>query len=184
MTSGRQPKYPFVPKSTAYMVEGQYWDIPLTSGSYACGRVLQFDIRAGRRHSRAFLAGLLDWSSPEPPSDQSIAGAKLLEQGDVHIMTIRESRGQIRGWRPLHLDHIQPFLELSHSPSHNCMLVRGFETLRPATLDEQKALYVHSTWGFGVIRLLAEAYFVQQKPPVRRLPWDVHLELRKHMESS
>jgi hypothetical protein len=93
-------------------------------------------------------------------------------QGEVHIKAIRENQGAVRGWRGLQLDGIKPFLELSHSPGRDCMLVDGFNEVRPATLQEQKTLYIHSVWGYRVIRNLAEAYFVRGTPPVRRLPWE------------
>ncbi len=160
------------------MKEGQFWDIPLSNGKYACGRVLQLDYSAGKRHSRSFLAGLIDWVGEDLPTSDVIAGAKLLEQGTAHIRTIAFVGGEIRGSRPLDQDGITPFFELSHMPGIDCRLMQGFVTLRLATLEEQMSLYIQSSWGLGVIKLRAEDYFVKQKPPVKRLPWDKFLELR------
>lgn len=165
-------QYPFVPKSTAYMQAGQFWDIPLSNGAYACGRVLQFDWSNEKKNTRFFLAGLLDWCGESYPTFDVIAGAKLLEQGAAHIKTIGCNRGMVRGLRPLELDAMTPILALSHNPHCNdCLLTCGFENLRLATLEERKSLRVHSTWGYGVIQVLAEAYFVKRQPPQRTPAW-------------
>ena len=171
-------QYPFVPKSTAHMREGQFWDIPLSNGRFACGRVLQFNMQNGKRHSRIFLAGLIDWCGKKLPTVTSIAGRALLRQGAVHIQTITWNKGAIRGWRSLEEDNIEPLLELSQiGMGKGCYLQRGFEFLRPATAREQKTLYVHSGWGLEIIKLLAEDYFVKKHPPVRKLPWQEYQEL-------
>ena len=57
------PKYPFEPKSNAYLVPGQLWGVPLSDGRWGCGRVLAVntesdDYFAG--DSRTFLAALMD----------------------------------------------------------------------------------------------------------------------------
>ncbi len=177
-------QYPFVPKSTAYMREGHFWHIPLSNGRFACGRVLQFDLRYGKRHSRMFLAGLLDWYGKKLPTANSIAGCKLLEQGGVHIRTIACNQSAILGWRSLDDDLLQPFLELSQTPGQGCWLMRGLEYLRPATLQEQKTLYVHSTWGPSVIRLLAERYLVKKSPLMEKLPWQEHVEMQEYLRKA
>ncbi len=178
-------QYPFIPKSTAYMQEGQFWDIPLSNGQFACGRVVQFNLRNGRRDSRLFLAGLLDWCGDEPPTATTIARCQILEQGGAHIRTIEWNHGAIRGWRSLDADGIEPLFKLSQMVMNkDCMLQRGFEVLRPATLHEQKTLYVHSVWGHAVIQGLAEAYFVRKQPPKRKLPWQEYNELLEFIEKS
>ena len=178
-------QYPFVPKSTAYLREGQYWDIPLSNGQFACGRVLQFYFQNGKRHSRTFLAGLLDWCGDESPTSTTIAGCQLLQQGGVHVRTIGWNQGAIRGWRSLDDDGLEPLLELSQVVMNNdCMLQRGFETVRPATLREKKMLHVFSGWGFEIIKLLAEDYFVKKQPPERKLPWLEYIELLEAAEKS
>jgi hypothetical protein len=168
----RKEIYPFIPKSTAYMIEGQFWDIPLSNGQYACGRVLQFDYSTCKKNPKSFLAGLLDWIGENPPSFNTIFGAKLLEQGRAHIKTIQSNNGLIRGHRPLELDNLTPILELSHMPVNDCRLMRGFESLRLATIEERKSLYIGGTWGLGTISVLAECYFVRKNSPVKILPWD------------
>jgi hypothetical protein len=179
----KKEKYPFVPKSTSYMMEGQFWDIPLSNGKYACGRVLQFDTSTGKKNSRTFLAGLMNWVGENLPTFDAIAGAKLLEQGAVHVRTIEFIGGAVRGLRQLELDNITPLLELSHMPLNDCWLMRGFDRLRLATLEERKSLYIHSTWGLGVIKILAETYFVQKRPPTRHLPWEELMGLINKLDS-
>ncbi len=174
-------KYPFVPRSTAYMKEGQFWDVPLRNGQYACGRVLQFETSDNKKNSRMFLAGLIDWVGEIPPTSEAIDGAKLLEQGMAHIRTIAFNGGAIRGYRPLELDSVTPILELSHMPLSDCWLTRGFENLRLATIEERKRLYIRSTWGLGVIKIIADTYFVDKRSPVRRLPWDELMEIQKQI---
>ncbi len=174
----RKLHYPFVPRSTAYLREGQFWHIPLSDSSFACGRVLQFDLRNGKRHSRLFLAGLLDWHAMQLPTVESIAGSALLRQGLAHIQTVAWNNGAILGHRPLEADGLEPFLELSEWPHPGCKLLKGFDTLRQATLRERKTLYVQSGWGNEFIKLLAEEYFVEKTPPRRKLPWEEYLELK------
>jgi hypothetical protein len=158
------------------MLEGQFFDIPLSNSQYACGRVLQFDYSSGKKDSRSFLAGLMDWTGDQLPNADSIAKTKLLYQGNVHIRTIAFIHGQIRGFRSLEEDGIEPLLELSHMPVNDCWLKRGYEWLRPATLEERQTLYIQSTWGLGVIAIKADMYFVKKTPPVRRLPWEELVE--------
>lgn len=159
------------------MKEGQFWDIPLSSGDYACGRVLQFDCSNGKKNSRIFLAGLIDWVGDELPTSDGIAGAKLLEQGIAHIKAIGFNGGAIRGFRLLEQDSIEPFLELSHLPLSDCELMKGFQRMRLATLEERKSLYIQSSWGLSVINRIAEIYFVDKKLPIRRLPWEEMSEI-------
>ena len=113
----------------------------------------------GKQDLRTFLAGLLDWVGKQPPTSESIAGSPTLKQGGVHIKTILETGGCILGYRPLEADGIEPDLFLSQSPGPACWLQRGFQLVRPATAQEQISLKVFGTWGYMVIRTLAEHYF-------------------------
>ena len=150
------------------MVPGQFWQIPLSNKKFACWRVLQMD-----QHGRTgFLAGLMDWSGDEFPISKNISGCGLLEQGGAHIKTIPWSGGEILGYRSLDEDGIQLIPELSHLPSHNCMLMNGLEEVRKATLSEQQTLYIHGAWGLGIVKIFAEAYFVLGRKPQKTLPWD------------
>ena len=98
--------YPFVPKSNAKLWPGQFWAIPLSDGRFACGRVLAIDVDKTYGARSSFVAGLLDWVGPEPPTAQNIAGAPLLEIGNAHVKVIEQNGGAVLGERPLEADGI------------------------------------------------------------------------------
>lgn len=157
------PDFPFRPKSTAYLRPGMFWGVPLSDGRTACGRVLQ--IQAGSRVT--FLAGLMDWVGDDPPSARSVAGARLIAQGTAHIKTITENGGEILGERALALDRIEPLPMLSHALPPGVRLVAGFDDLRAATSEEIETLAPLPGWGYSVIAISAEQYFVEGD----RDPW-------------
>jgi hypothetical protein len=113
----------------------------------------------GERDSRMFLAGLMDWCGAEPPNETVIADRNTIAQGLAHIKAIVETGGEILGLRPLELDHIEAYFFLSQSPGKHCMLMHGCRVVRTATIEEQKSLSVISTWGYNVIKILAERLF-------------------------
>ncbi|MDF1763846.1 MAG: hypothetical protein P1U57_10585 [Oleibacter sp.] len=155
-------KYPFVPKSTAYLKEGQIMSIPLSDGSYACGRILQLKVEGEKRDSRMFIAGLMDWHGNEPPCSEAISGTKILAHGQVHVKTVKECGAEIVGYLDLGEDNTQIPLSLDQSPGRNCRLRRGYDLLDPASDSEQSTLHVFSTWGFKVMKNLAEKHYVEQ----------------------
>ena len=104
-------EYPFVPKSSAKLQPGQFWGIPLSDGRFACGRVMAAIPKGESGSNTSFIAGLLDWVDTEPPSEESIAGAKLLETGQAHVRAITSTSSQILGERDLKLDKLE-------APSH------------------------------------------------------------------
>ena len=158
-------KYPFTPKSTAYLKPGHFWFIPLDNGGFACGRVVELTIdENGKQDSRIFLAELLDWTDDKPPSSESIANCKFIEQGKVHIKTIRENKGEILGFRSLEEDNLEPQLFLSQAGGGRyCYLQKGLKILRQATEEERKLYPVLSAWGYRVIKILAEKHFGNKK---------------------
>jgi hypothetical protein len=156
----KRPEYPFVPKSTAYIEPGHFWSIPLSSGGYACGRVVQLWIENGSRQTRMFLAGLMDWAGIDVPTADGLVGCRVIEQGLVHIKTIGENGGKILGFRDLALDGIEPGLFLDASFA-TCVQY-GLERLRPFDRKKDDHLPVLCTWGFGVIKILAEKHFGAQ----------------------
>lgn len=157
-------RYPFVPKSTAHLVPGQFWSIPLSNGRFACGRVLQLD----ECSRRMFLAGLLDWCGEVAPTHESIANAGLLAHGAAHVKTIAENQGAILGCRSLDLDGLDVPLSLDTSPGPGCLLRRGFERLGAASASEQQDMHPFRTWGYRVIKLLAEKRFARRPDDSRR----------------
>jgi hypothetical protein len=107
-----------------------------------------------------FLAGLIDWVNDELPTYSSIAGCRLLDHGQAHIKLIRECGGRILGCRALESDDIVVPLSVDESPdSLGCRLRRGFEIVAYASPEQRAHLPVFSTWGYRVIRLLAEGHF-------------------------
>lgn len=155
-------RYPFEPKSTAYLEPGQFWGVPLSDGRFACGRVLAVPrepdafVPAGRR---MFLAGLHSWVGDARPTSEDIAGAELLAQGFAHIRTIRENGGQVLGRRPLDLDDVVPSRWRSHEAGGTVWVYEGPTRLRPATAADA-SLPIMTTWGFKVISVIAEHVLV------------------------
>ena len=160
----RQTEYPFIPRSTAYLEPGHFWSIPLAGGGYACGRVIQLRLDGGRRDPRLFLAGLMDWSGADPPTSEALAGCSVIEQGSVHVKTIGENAGEVLGFRDLALDGIEP--ALFRDAGCATRVQRGFEVVRVFDRERDAELPVFSTWGFGVIKRLADLRFAEH--PTRR----------------
>ena len=152
--------YPFVPRSTTALQPGQFWAIPLSDGSFGCGRVIELKSPGSSGARTSFLAAVLDWHSDHPPSFDSIAGAKCLNQGQAHLKVITESGGCILGHRPLELDDIKP-REFRGAEFHvNSHVYRGLQPIRPQE-PKDNSLPVLSTWGYRVPVIIAEARFIK-----------------------
>jgi hypothetical protein len=124
--------YPFKPKSTASLLRGQYWAIPLSNNKYCCGIVLHLLKSNNKKEQRTFHAGLLNWVGNNPPTENEIKACKVLENGAAHIKTIIEVGSEITGKINLALEE---------------------ETIEYT--DE-----IH-TWGYNYINKLGEKYFVK-----------------------
>ena len=153
----KRPSFPFVPKSTAYLEPGHFWSIPMCDGRFACGRVIQLRMENGKRDSRTFLAGLMDWSACVPPTTDAISGRGVIRQGHVHVMTINKNGGEVVGFRDLALDRIEPWMFADAGWAN--WVQRGFDPVRAFDRKTDANLPVFSTWGFGVIKVLAEKHF-------------------------
>jgi hypothetical protein len=150
---------PFVPKSTAALIPGQFWALPLSDGSFGCGRVIQL-APAGMRGARVtFLAAVLDWVSRSRPTSAAIAGAPCVSQGRVHIKAVTETGGEILGHRPLELDGIAPWLFRGSDYWRNSSVQEGLIPIRPQTPADDE-LPVFSTWGYKFAWGIAEDRFV------------------------
>ena len=99
-------EYPFVPKTNAKLVPGQFWAIPMSDGRFACGRVLRVDRDRDFGARTMFVAAVLDWVGAEPPTSESIAGAPVLAVGVAHVQVIGDNKGTVLGERALELDGI------------------------------------------------------------------------------
>lgn len=154
--------YPFVPKSASWLTAGQFWALPLSDGTFGCGRVVEVPPAETRKSRVEFLAGVLDWHSTVVPTSDSIAGARCLKQGHAHIRAITRTGGEILGYRDLADDGIEPWIFRSADFWKNSQVTRGLIPVRPQTPSDND-LPVLSTWGYDVARLVAEARFVRKK---------------------
>jgi hypothetical protein len=148
--------YPFVPKSTARLVPGQYWAIPLSNGKYGCGRVIQVAENSRTKSRVMFLAGVQEWVGTSAPTAQAIAGTTVAHQGKAHILAILKTGGEVLGCRPLEADGILPGVFLSHAAGPGVRLLCGLEDFGEATDNDRQTRKVLSTWGFKVAEVLAE----------------------------
>ncbi len=148
--------YPFVPKSNAFLLPGHFWAIPLKSGRFGCGRVIQLPMVKTIGCTRSFLAGVMDWVGDSPPTAETIAGFGTLTQGEVHLKAVLCTGGEILGCRALEDDGIEPSLFCSQSEWRGCILKRGLEELRPINREEFKKYPVFSGWGYRVAQTYAE----------------------------
>ena len=155
------PEYPFVPKSAAWLRAGEFWALPLSDGTFGCGRVIEVPSKVARRDSMQFLAGVLDWHSTIEPSAESISRAPCLSQGDAHIRAITRSGGKVLGFRDLASDSIEPWEFRGAEFWKNSNVHRGLACIRAQTPADVQ-LPVLATWGFNVPRLIAESRFVKQ----------------------
>lgn len=155
-----EPQYPLIPKSTSSLVPGQFWALPLSDGSFGCGRVIQLK-PAGMIGSRvAFLAGVLDWHAGVLPTVVTIAGASCIAQGSAHVRSIVMSGGCLLGWRDLAADGIEPWMFRGAEGWKNSVVMQGFTPIRPQT-PKDLDLPVYEAWGLEVARLIAERRFGQ-----------------------
>jgi hypothetical protein len=116
---------------------------------------------ADRNAAIGGVAGLMDWSGSEPPTNEAIAGCGVLAQGMTHVAAIRDIGSLIIGQRDLQLDEITGLREVSHRGAGTVWLYEGGLRLRPATAEESHILPVMSVWGRRVIQVLAEKHFAR-----------------------
>lgn len=145
-------QYPFVPKSTAHLEVGHFWPVQLSKGGYRCGCVLGFWESEGKRRRSGFLAGLLDWRGDSYPTATSIQSASVARQGFAHIRIISDSPVGILGRQ----ESLVPYLWTEHYREEKWALRRGSDFVRFITHDEAQQFPRQSTWGFNVLRILAE----------------------------
>jgi hypothetical protein len=160
----RTVTYPFVPNSAASLIPGQFWALPLSNGTFGCGRVVQL-APVGMMGARvSFLGAVLDWVSPSPPTSATIAGVPCVSQGHVHIKAITATGGEILGLRALELDGIEPWLFRGAHGWQNSSVQKGLLPVRPQTPADID-LPVFSTWGYNFVVGIAEARFVTKTSP-------------------
>lgn len=101
-----RPAVPFVPKTNAHLLPGDFWALPLRDGRYGAGRVLARQA-FGPSDRTGVTVGLLDWVGAEPPTQQDIAGRAVVAWGLSHVETIAKTGGRVLGYRPLEADDIE-----------------------------------------------------------------------------
>ena len=99
-------KYPFVPRSRAKLVVGQFWSLPLPGGRFACGRLLSLPGKVGTKQARLLVVGIENWLGMAAPTLKDIRGKDIVARGIVHVSAIRENRGVVLGRRSLASDGI------------------------------------------------------------------------------
>lgn len=151
--------FPFIPRSTVTLRPGDFWAVPISDGSFACGRVLELPPKGMRGQRVSFLGGLLDWHASSPPTSASIAGAGALEQGIMHLLAITSSGGEVLGHRALDLDGLEPGTFVNGNMVH-----KGFTRLRDWRLDDTVRYPGLSWWGYDVIQILAHKHFLGHVP--------------------
>jgi len=146
--------YPFVPKSNARLRPGHFWPIKLSNSKYACGIVLDVPKEKGLYTTRMFYAGLLDWIGDSKPTANSLESSPLtiLRQGHAHIKTILFCNEAIEGY----IDPVKNNLEIELVVdalyySTATKVLKGFEVVRKATMQDHENLRNKSAWGYAVI---------------------------------
>src|SRR5687767_4284125 len=82
-------KYPFEPKSTSHLKQGQYWCFQLCDGRYAAGVVLARVTNKGALDRRLVRAGLLDWTGSAPATPADLRSATVIDRGAIHVQCIQ-----------------------------------------------------------------------------------------------
>jgi len=157
-------EYPFIPKSSRSLRPGDFWGFKLKNDTWACGRILQ--LPSSGRNSRMWLFGaLLDWNGENAPTSESIANAKALRQGAMHIDAIRKTGLQVIANRPLEADQLEPWLCISGDK-----VQRGYVYVRPWKREDTDKLPTFSYWGDLFIWMLANHHFSGVSPADDEFP--------------
>ena len=133
----------------------------MSSGRFACGRVLQLGGEAIPSQFRTFFGGLHNWLGVEAPTSEAIAGAPFVGFGVMHIRAITKTGGEILGIRPLERDGIELPVFISGLGGVGVQVLSGASHVREARRDEWGTMPVLSVWGYNHIRQLAEAKLEQ-----------------------
>lgn len=170
-------QYPFVPKSNSQLIPGQFFNVHLKNGKHACGRVLAVPSRNMKYGGRTtFLAGLMDWVGDTQPTAESIAGHKIIKQGQAHVGIIGAHGDGILGYRAPELDGTRPLEMFSpglrgYPVCGRPIIYRGFKyeknTSKRSATDEEitdiekgaTSFVEDCTWGFDIIVIAAEAAY-------------------------
>ncbi len=90
-------EFPFEPRSTAHLRQGQFWCFELSNGQYVAGVVVARAISNGKANRRIFLAGLLDWHGKKPACPSELENSTVIGSGFAHIATIQNNGNSVIG---------------------------------------------------------------------------------------
>ncbi|WP_445364512.1 Imm26 family immunity protein [Microbulbifer sp. ANSA003] len=147
--------YPHIPKKASEIKEGEFFYIPLSNGSFACGRLLAIEKKSGRK-TKSILVGLHDWAGENYPTKEDIHNCAIIEQGVMHINSIGHVGGQVIGFKPLSEDNLEPMPQFEAG-----YLIQGFDNLGEIPTEEYDNYTRRVTYGLNVIRLKAEHHFIK-----------------------
>jgi len=139
-------------------MSGEFWAIPLSDGTYACGVVVMAPLRERSASRVMFLAGLLDWWSPRAPTHDAIAAAPCLAQAKLHVEGIGFYGGNVLGVLGPGSVPILPWLFRGARMPENSHVYLGLSPQREQRPSDDE-LPVISTWGYDFARLVAERNF-------------------------
>lgn len=152
--------YPFRPKSTASLIAGEFWAVPLPDGRFACGRILQLQGSEIPTPSQAYFGGLQNWVGKNLPTSESIAGSEIIAFGVMHIKAITELGGEVLGYRTLEFDKIKLPTLLSALGGPSTKVLCGANAIRNAARVEWGKWPVLEFWGCDFIVQVAVEHFV------------------------
>ncbi|GAA3552309.1 immunity 26/phosphotriesterase HocA family protein [Microlunatus spumicola] len=168
MPSNRADKpVPFVPRSNASLLTGQFWPIPLDNGLFAAGVVLgvpsevTLPQHAGSR--RLFVAGLLDWHGPDLPDAHVLEGTALRGCGTAHVTSI-ELTSAGRGIVGRLVTVPSGLAYLSHRAGPGVQVLINGRPDHAASAEEREQLEVWGTWGLTYVQGLANTSFGATPP--------------------
>jgi len=88
--------FPLIPRSARDLRIGDFWTIPLSDGTYGCLQVTDLK-KSGSGSLKTLVAGIVDWRGSLPPSEQDLAGRRILSQGLTRIEAFTEMGSQVLG---------------------------------------------------------------------------------------
>lgn len=134
-----RPSVPFVPKSNAHLLPGDWWAVPLRDKRFAAGRVLAPQAFGPTSRNGVTIA-LLDWVGVGPPTEQDIAGRPVLAWALSRVESISKTGGEVLGNRPLAADGIEAPV-LTHAVGEKSS-VWGWKTI----VNRAEAQFLDRVW--------------------------------------
>ncbi len=100
-------RYPFVLKSRAKLLVGQFWTMPIFGERFACGRILRLPGAVRSPQARLVVVGIYEWLGQTAPTEETIARRTIVAEGIVHVRALRENQVIVQEFRRLSLDRIK-----------------------------------------------------------------------------